>query len=187
MRWWLCGESSELVFHLCMRGRAIILVGQYPAAGVPDVFGDDVAKRAGDRVSSSSGERKSFSLWTKEGQGWEMDLHAKANNGDAAVVEVVDGIEDGADDSDDAMQNSKPSWNLNWKDELGDEQSTRRETDGPEKWWEKITQKLHHVTVPMSCEVRAWEDTWRGERNHNLGTEKSFKRWVDKVCTMFAY
>jgi len=38
-----------------------------------------------------------------------MDLHAKANNGDAAVVEVVDGIEDGADDSDDAMQNSKPS------------------------------------------------------------------------------
>jgi len=32
---------------------------------------------------------------------------------DAAVVEVVDGIEDGADNSDDAMQNSKPSWNLN--------------------------------------------------------------------------
>jgi len=29
--------------------------------------------------------------------------------GDAAVVEVVDGIEDGADDSDDAMQTSKPS------------------------------------------------------------------------------
>ena len=29
--------------------------------------------------------------------------------GDAAVVEVVDGIEDRADDSDDAMQNSKPS------------------------------------------------------------------------------
>jgi len=28
---------------------------------------------------------------------------------DAAVVEVVDGIEDGADDSDGVVQNSKPS------------------------------------------------------------------------------
>jgi len=37
-----------------MRGEAIILVGQYPAAGVPDSFGDDVATRAGDRVSCSS-------------------------------------------------------------------------------------------------------------------------------------
>ena len=50
------------MFHLCMRGKAIILVGQYPAAGAPDGFGDDVAKRAGDRVSCSSGERRSFSL-----------------------------------------------------------------------------------------------------------------------------
>jgi len=33
-----------------MRGKAIILVGQYPAAGIPDGFRDDVAKRAGDRV-----------------------------------------------------------------------------------------------------------------------------------------
>jgi len=37
-----------------MRGEAIILVGQYPAAGVPDSFGDDVATRAGARVSCSS-------------------------------------------------------------------------------------------------------------------------------------
>jgi len=55
-------ESNELVFHLCMRGEAIILVGQYPAAGVLDDFGGDVAKRAGDRVSCSSGEWRSFSL-----------------------------------------------------------------------------------------------------------------------------
>ena len=218
MRWWLCGESNELVFHLCMRGKAIILVGQYPAAGVPDGFGNDVAKRAG--------ERRSFSLWTKEGQGWEIDLHAKANNGDvttgslerwrmfsgfsstsreererissvlevsvgdAAVVEVVDGIEDRADDSDDAMQNSKPSWNLNWKDELGDEQSTRRETDGPEKWWEKITQKVHYVTVAMSCEVRAWEDTWKGERNHNQSSrngeiiQETGRQSMHNVCIL---
>ena len=42
------------MFYLCMHGEAIILVGQYPAAGVLDDFRDDVATRAGDRVSCSS-------------------------------------------------------------------------------------------------------------------------------------
>jgi len=29
-----------------------------------------------------------------------------------------------------------------------------------------LAQKVHYVTVAMSCEVRTWVDTWRGERNH---------------------
>ena len=38
-------ESNELVFCLCMHVEAIVLVNQFPVAGVFDDFGSDVAKR----------------------------------------------------------------------------------------------------------------------------------------------
>jgi len=38
-------ESNELVFCLCMRVKAIILVNQFPMVGVSDDFGSDVAER----------------------------------------------------------------------------------------------------------------------------------------------
>ena len=63
--------SNELVFHLCMHGKAIILVVQYPAAGVPDGFGVDVAKRAGDRVvRPENGEVSRFEQRKVKGWKW---------------------------------------------------------------------------------------------------------------------
>jgi len=48
-------ERNLLVFHLCILGQALILMGQYPVAGVLDDFGDDVTKKACQRDESFVG------------------------------------------------------------------------------------------------------------------------------------